>query len=429
MLLKEEGGQAPGPDKIRYVDLSPKEVGRLAGDYSRLILEGEYRPQGVRPCPIPKPGSDEKRVLKISSIFDRMVAKALSTALEPHWEQVFVDQSWGFRPNRGVWKMLAHLEVTRTAEDRWVTAIHDVKRAFDNIRVGDVLDAHRRLFEREDVVPLAPAERSRLMGLIAAVTKGPEPNRLAGISQGNPFSPLAMNAVLHHAHDEPLLDNSEHPSWPSLHPEGTSIALGTSLCPPTRPGSLGCGTLPATSPRSGPSPSWSLCRRWPVTSEETVLALRLRDVRVGVDRPHLRIRPAVGKRGRARTVPLWWDAGTLADLTGWKTQRQQQGAGGEDLFVCPMLANRRGRALSRHALRLRFQRACRALGAERARRTTIHHGRHTFVSHALAGGRTLAEVRDAAGHSHVGVTSPYLHVAVEDDAAVGDLFRFRPSPA
>ena len=28
---------------------------------------------------------------------------------------------------------------------------------------------------------------------------------------------------------------------------------------------------------------------------------------------------------------------------------------------------------------------------------TIHHGRHTFISHALAGGRTLAEVRDAAG--------------------------------
>jgi integrase len=36
---------------------------------------------------------------------------------------------------------------------------------------------------------------------------------------------------------------------------------------------------------------------------------------------------------------------------------------------------------------------------------TIHHGRHTFVSHALAGGRTLAEVRAAAGHANVAVTS------------------------
>ena len=34
-----------------------------------------------------------------------------------------------------------------------------------------------------------------------------------------------------------------------------------------------------------------------------------------------------------------------------------------------------------------------------------------------------AEVRDAAGHSSVLVTSAYLHVAVEDDGAVGSLFR------
>ena len=52
---------------------------------------------------------------------------------------------------------------------------------------------------------------------------------------------------------------------------------------------------------------------------------------------------------------------------------------------------------------------------------TIHHGRHTFISHALAGGRTLAEVRDAAGHANVTVTSGYLHVAVDTDF-VGRLF-------
>lgn len=54
---------------------------------------------------------------------------------------------------------------------------------------------------------------------------------------------------------------------------------------------------------------------------------------------------------------------------------------------------------------------------DRARRgrlehLTIHHGRPGFISHALAGGRTLAEVRDAAGHSNVTITSGYLHVAV-----------------
>src|SRR5256886_2011426 len=78
--------------------------------------------------------------------------------------------------------------------------------------------------------------------------------------------------------------------------------------------------------------------------------------------------------------------------------------------------------LSRHTLRCRFRTACKALGLERLRTLTTHHGRHTFVSHALAGGRTLAEVRDAAGHANVSVTSCYLHVMVDEDDRVGNLF-------
>lgn len=77
---------------------------------------------------------------------------------------------------------------------------------------------------------------------------------------------------------------------------------------------------------------------------------------------------------------------------------------------------------SRHTLRKRFRTACKVLGRERLKSLTIHHGRHTFISHALAGGRSLAEVRDAAGHANVTVTSGYLHVAVEDGETVGRLF-------
>ncbi len=60
--------------------------------------------------------------------------------------------------------------------------------------------------------------------------------------------------------------------------------------------------------------------------------------------------------------------------------------------------------------------------ASRESTLTIHHGRHTFVSHALAGGHTLAEVRAAAGHSNVAVTGGYLHITVDDTEPVGHLF-------
>ena len=98
------------------------------------------------------------------------------------------------------------------------------------------------------------------------------------------------------------------------------------------------------------------------------------------------------------------------------------GARGNDPFVCSVQANRHGLPLQRAALRRRFLSACKVLGLSRLRTLTIHHGRHTFISHALFGGRSPAEVRDAAGHSSLLTTSVYLHVAVDDDGELGQLF-------
>ncbi len=152
-----------------------------------------------------------------------------------------------------------------------------------------------------------------------------------------------------------------------------------------------------------------------------IARLQVGDVHVKMPRPHLRIRASAAKGGKPRMVPLWWDAGTLEDLSAWRTDRLSRGAKPSSPFVCSWQPERQDIVFSRHTLRKRFRTACRVLGPERLKTLTIHHGRHTFISHALAGGRTLAEVRDAAGHSNVSITSGYLHVAVEDDG-VGSLF-------
>ena len=149
-----------------------------------------------------------------------------------------------------------------------------------------------------------------------------------------------------------------------------------------------------------------------------IAQLQVGDVRTEATRPHIRIRNGAAKGGRPRMVPLWWDAGTLEDLRAWKAERLDADAEYDAQFVAPLHA---ARSFSRHTLRKRYRTACRVLGAERLETLTIHHGRHTFISHALAGGRTLAEVRDAAGHANVSITSAYLHVAVED-GEVGNLF-------
>jgi integrase len=145
------------------------------------------------------------------------------------------------------------------------------------------------------------------------------------------------------------------------------------------------------------------------------------DIRCEMPRPHIRIRTGASKGGKPRRVPLWWDGGTLDDLAAWRAARLATRAKGDQPFVASLQAGREALVFSRFTLRKRFRTACRVLGAERLRSLTIHHGRHTFISHALAGGRTLAEVRDAVGHSNVSITSGYLHIAVEDQD-VGSLF-------
>ncbi len=168
--------------------------------------------------------------------------------------------------------------------------------------------------------------------------------------------------------------------------------------------------------------------------------LRLRDVRVNVERPYLKIPKAVAKGKKtkkvngqtvkvgngatARHVPLWWDQGTLDDIRAWKHERERQGAGANDYFLCSQQNGVSGKRLDRRNARCRFIRACKVLGKDRMADITIHHGRHSFISHALAGGRSLAEVAEAAGHSDITITAIYTHVAVEDDATIGNLFSF-----
>ncbi len=154
-----------------------------------------------------------------------------------------------------------------------------------------------------------------------------------------------------------------------------------------------------------------------------IAQLQMGDLVLDGPRPHLRLRSSTTKGKRGRVVPLWWDAGTLADLRAWIAERRQMGASGKDFAICSVQAHCRGNGLQRHAIRRRFLSACKVLGAARLKTLTIHHGRHTFISHALAGGRTLAEVRAAAGHANVAMTSVYLHVVIDDDLEqIGSLF-------
>ncbi|WP_428304639.1 tyrosine-type recombinase/integrase [Lacipirellula sp.] len=144
--------------------------------------------------------------------------------------------------------------------------------------------------------------------------------------------------------------------------------------------------------------------------------LRLCDLRVSSTKPTIKVPKTIAKGAKERIVPLWWDGSTLDDLRAWKAAREAQGALGSD----SLLVTRTGGQIDRLNARKRFQACCRVLGAER--HVTIHDGRHSFISHALHAGRSIAEVRDAAGHSNIATTSVYTHLVSDGDETVGNLF-------
>jgi integrase/recombinase XerD len=146
-----------------------------------------------------------------------------------------------------------------------------------------------------------------------------------------------------------------------------------------------------------------------------IVGLSMNNMKLDGKRPHIHVPAAIAKRRKARKVPLWWDAANLAALDAWKRERKSEGAEGDDSFAD---------VPSVRACQYRFKTAIKALGKERQSTLSIHCGRHSFCSHALAGGRQGAEVRDAAGHANISTTSIYAHVVTDDDEELGNLFTF-----
>ncbi len=191
VLLKmaANNGQAPGVDGVRYHDLSKGEWFELFRQVRAAILAGTYRPQPLREVKIDKVGGGT-RTLKLAVIIDRVVEKALADALTPTAEQTFLDSSYGFRPGRDRFGMLAVLKVWAETHGLWLLTADDVRKAFDHVPVAAAVAALRRLGTDPALVALAEI-----------FLRGQE-QREVGIAQGGAMSPPTLNLMIHYALDE-----------------------------------------------------------------------------------------------------------------------------------------------------------------------------------------------------------------------------------
>lgn len=151
-----------------------------------------------------------------------------------------------------------------------------------------------------------------------------------------------------------------------------------------------------------------------------IVGLKLSNLKLGIDRPYIQIPAAIAKGHESRRVPLWWDAANLQALEAWKASRMAEGASTGSLVVTTFTDG----PISRQVARRRFIHCCKVLGANRQATLTIHHGRHSFVSHCLAGGLDVTKVRDAVGHRSISTTNIYSHVVTDSAGEPTDLFSF-----
>ncbi len=188
-------------DAVPGIDQITKEMyeARLETNLKRLVKslhEMTYIPKSVRRVYIPKPGSDRKRPLGIPALEDKIVQAGLVRILEAIYEQDFIDDSYGFRPEKGCHEALRQL--SRTVERKAVNYVveTDIKSFFDNVSHKWMMRflAHR----------IADKRVLRMVGRFlktGILENGVVHKSEKGAPQGGVASPILANIYLHYVLD------------------------------------------------------------------------------------------------------------------------------------------------------------------------------------------------------------------------------------
>jgi RNA-directed DNA polymerase len=172
----------------------------LLGNLQKLLdraKSGTYRAPPVRRVHIPKGTGTETRPIGIPTFEDKVLQRAVVMALEPIYEQDFMDCSYGFRPGRSAHQALEALWQQLMKRGGGFVVEVDIQTFFDTLDHGHLREFLQRRV-RDGVL-------TRLVGkwLNAGVLEeGSITTPEAGTPQGGVISPLLANIYLHCVLDE-----------------------------------------------------------------------------------------------------------------------------------------------------------------------------------------------------------------------------------
>jgi RNA-directed DNA polymerase len=187
--------KAPGVDKRTVESYTPQEINEAIIQIVANLKDHTYRPQPVRRVIIPK-ADGKTRPLGIPTVIDKTLQLACAKILEHLFEPLFLNLSYGFRPNRNAHQAVAAVNhMVMGQKVNWIIDA-DIKGFFDNVSHDWLLKCLEQRLSDPNFLWLI---RKFLKAGVMTEEKVQSTNQ--GTPQGGIISPILANTYLHYVLD------------------------------------------------------------------------------------------------------------------------------------------------------------------------------------------------------------------------------------
>lgn len=187
LRVKRNGG-APGIDGMTVEEML-SYLKKHKEELLASIRGGWYKPKPVRRVEIPKQDGG-KRNLGVPTVIDRMIQQAVAQVLQPIFEPLFSENSYGFRPGRNAYQAIKKAE--EYYKQGYVRVVDiDLAKYFDTVNHDILINRLRKEIKEEAVISLIRKFLKSGVMINGIVNKMQE-----GTPQGGNLSPLLSNIYL-----------------------------------------------------------------------------------------------------------------------------------------------------------------------------------------------------------------------------------------